>query len=77
MGSQALTQLEDFIRNRNSRFNTVKKLANTIIYHDKSLHSLVVDKLSKAKFSQNFADLLIDGWEPKLALDLSDDSGIE
>ena len=76
MGSQALTQLEDFIRNRNSRFN-IQKLANTIIYHDKSLQSLVVDKLSKAEFRQNFADLLIDGWEPKLALDLSDDSGIE
>ena len=76
MGSQALTQLEDLIRNSNSWFN-IKRLANTIIYHDKNLQSLVVDKLSKAKFSQNLADLLIDGWEPKLALDLSDDSGIE
>lgn len=76
MGSQALTQLEDLIRNRNS-WSNIQKLANTIIYHDKTLQPLVVDILSKAKLRQNFADLLIDGWEPKLALDLSDDSGKE
>ena len=76
MGSQALTQLEDLIRNRNS-WSIIQKLANTIIYHDKTLQPLVVDILSKAELRQNFADLLIDGWEAKLALDLSDDSGKE